>query len=92
MKGLIFSQVKRVSEAHSLVKRGLAANLNSHVCWHVSGLLYRAEQNYDQAIKCYQNALKKDPNNLQILKDLSQLQIQRRTLRASGRPDGRSSS
>ena len=53
MKGLIYSQLKRVDEAHALVKRGLAANLNSHVCWHVSGLLYRAEQNYDQAIKCF---------------------------------------
>ena len=28
--------------------------------------------------QCYQNALKKDPQNVQILKDLSQLQIQRR--------------
>ena len=28
----------------------------------------------------YQNALKKDPNNLQILKDLSHLQIQRRSM------------
>ena len=28
--------------------------------------------------QCYQNALKKDPQNAQILKDLSQLQVQRR--------------
>ena len=28
--------------------------------------------------QCYQNALKKDPNNLQILKDLSSLQVQTR--------------
>ena len=28
--------------------------------------------------QCYQNALKKDPQNVQILKDLSQLQVQRR--------------
>ena len=53
MKGLIFSQMKRQEEAHALVKKGLSFNLNSHVCWHVSGLLYRAEQNYDQAIKCF---------------------------------------
>ena len=52
MKGLVLSQLKRVDEAHALVKRGLSFNLNSHVCWHVSGLLYRAEQAYDQAIKC----------------------------------------
>ena len=29
--------------------------------------------------QCYQQALKKDPNNLQILKDLSALQVQRRS-------------
>ena len=37
------------------------------------GLLYRSDRNYAQAIKCYLNALKKDPGNLQILRDLALL-------------------
>ena len=35
-------------------------DLSSHVCWHVFGLLQRADHKYDEAIKCYRNALKWD--------------------------------
>lgn len=52
----------------------------SHVCWHVYGLLYRSEHDYLEAIKAYKQALKIDPENLQILRDLSMLQIQMRDL------------
>lgn len=44
------------------------------------GLLQRADKKYDEAIKCYRNALKLDKDNLQILRDLSLLQIQMRDL------------
>uniref|UniRef100_A0A674CHA3 N-alpha-acetyltransferase 15, NatA auxiliary subunit a n=1 Tax=Salmo trutta TaxID=8032 RepID=A0A674CHA3_SALTR len=50
------------------------------VCWHVYGLLQRSDKKYDEAIKCYRNALKWDKDNLQILRDLSLLQIQMRDL------------
>ena len=53
MKGLVYNQLKRRDDAHSLVKKGLEANFNSHVCWHVYGLIYRAENKYEQAIKCF---------------------------------------
>lgn len=39
--------------------------------WHVYGLLQRSDKRYDEAIKCYRNALKLDKDNLQILRDLS---------------------
>lgn len=48
--------------------------------WHVYGLLQRSDKIYDEAIKCYRNALKLDKDNLQILRDLSLLQIQMRDL------------
>lgn len=37
MKGLVLSHLDRKTEAYDLVKRGLKANLRSHVCWHVYG-------------------------------------------------------
>jgi len=80
MKGLTYNCLNKKDEAHALVKKGLAMNIKSYVCWHVYGLLYRSEGKYDDAVKCYQNALKRDPENLQILKDLANLQIQRRML------------
>lgn len=48
--------------------------------WHTYGLLYRSDRNYTEAIKCYLNALRHDKDNLQILRDLSLLQVQMRDL------------
>jgi tetratricopeptide (TPR) repeat protein len=78
MRGLVVSQQGKLDEAYSLVKKGLSCNIKSHVCWHVYGLIYRQDRKYDDAIKCYQNALKRDAENLQILKDLANLQVQRK--------------
>ena len=63
-----------------MVQRGLRNDLKSHVCWHVYGLLQRSDKKYSEAIKCYRNALKWDKDNIQILRDLSLLQIQMRDL------------
>ena len=38
------------------------------------GLLYRSDREYLQAIKCYRGALRHDPENMKILRDLSMLQ------------------
>lgn len=80
MKGLTMNCLGRKDEAYQLVRQGLRNNLRSHVCWHVFGLLQRSDKKYDEAIKCYRNALKWDKDNLQILRDLSLLQIQMRDL------------
>lgn len=53
----------------------LQNDLKSHVCWHVYGLLYRSDRDYREAIKCYRNALRIDPDNIEILRDLSLLQV-----------------
>ncbi|EEC01908.1 N-terminal acetyltransferase A complex subunit NAT1, putative [Ixodes scapularis] len=71
---------KKKDEAYEYVRKGLRNDLKSHVCWHVYGLLQRSDRKYDEAIKCYRNALKWDKDNIQILRDLSLLQIQMRDL------------
>lgn len=38
-------------------------------------LLYRADRNYIEAIKCYKNALRLDKENFQIMRDLALLQV-----------------
>lgn len=50
------------------------------MCWHVYGLIYRSERNYNEAIKAYKQALRIDTQNIQILKDLALLQIQMRDI------------
>jgi tetratricopeptide (TPR) repeat protein len=37
-------------------------------------LLYRSDREYDEAIKCYKNALRMDKENLTVLRDLALLQ------------------
>lgn len=76
MKGLALNSLDRKEEAHDLVKRGLKMHMNSHICWHVYGLLYRSNREYRAAAKAYLNALRYEPTNQQILRDLSLLQIQ----------------
>lgn len=80
MKGLILNYTNKKAEAYECAKKGLAADLKSHVCWHVYGLIQRSDRKYDESIKCYRNALRCDKDNLQILRDLSLLQIQIRDL------------
>uniref|UniRef100_A0A1L8DWR9 Putative acetyltransferase n=1 Tax=Nyssomyia neivai TaxID=330878 RepID=A0A1L8DWR9_9DIPT len=80
MKGLTLNCLGRKEEAYDHVRRGLRNDLRSHVCWHVYGLLQRSDKKYDEAIKCYRNALRWEKDNIQILRDLSLLQIQMRDL------------
>lgn len=39
--------------------------------WHVYGLLYKQDANHAEAAKCYRSALKWDPENPQILRDMA---------------------
>mmetsp|Transcript_69251 Transcript_69251/g.122518 ORF Transcript_69251/g.122518 Transcript_69251/m.122518 type:complete len:938 (+) Transcript_69251:113-2926(+) len=80
MKGLTISYLEKKEEAYDLVRKGLKNDLKSHVCWHVFGLLYRQDRDYQEAVKCYRQALRLDPENIQILRDLSVLQIHGRDL------------
>lgn len=80
MKGIILNCMGRHDEAMEVVKRGLTSDLKSHICWHVYGLVQRSDKKYDEAMKAYKMALKIDRDNMQILRDLSLLQIQMRDL------------
>ena len=53
MRGLILRYMDRKDEAVENIKKGLMHNMMSHVCWHVYGLVHRADRNYMEAIKCY---------------------------------------
>lgn len=66
------------AEAFDLAKIALRNNMKSHVTWHVYGLLYRGEKNFEEAIKAYKFALKLEPESQPIQRDLAHLQIQMR--------------
>lgn len=78
MKALIMNAQNRGDEAFALAKEALTADMKSHICWHVYGLLWRSVKNFEEAIKAYKFALKLDPENNQIQRDLAILQVQMR--------------
>ena len=67
MKGLILNYCNKKAEAYECAQKGLRNDVKSHVCWHVYGLLQRSDRKYDEAIKCYRNALKCDPVKFDLI-------------------------
>ncbi|KAF8328455.1 NMDA receptor-regulated protein 1a [Cantharellus anzutake] len=78
MKGLILTNLNRKEEGIELVRKGLRMDLTSHICWHVLGLVHKADRNYAEALKCYTQALKFEKDNLNILRDAAHMQTQLR--------------
>ncbi|ORY78176.1 NatA N-acetyltransferase complex subunit [Protomyces lactucae-debilis] len=78
MKGLLLSNMDKRDEGWECVRKGLRCDLKSHLCWHVYGMLYRAEKDWEEALKCYARALSLDPFNLVIQRDLAVIQSQLR--------------
>ncbi|KAI7192308.1 N-terminal acetyltransferase A, auxiliary subunit [Hortaea werneckii] len=78
MKALIVMSQGKTEEAFDLCKLALKNAMKSHICWHVYGLLYRQQKNYEEAIKAYRFALRLEPENAQIQRDLALLQMQMR--------------
>lgn len=75
MKGLsTYNQGKR-EEGREIAKRGLSLELTSHVTWHVNALIHRADREYTEALKCYIQANKVEPNDMNVLRDLINLQL-----------------
>ena len=78
MKALIIGSQGHTEDAFGLAKTALNNNMKSHVCWHVYGLLYRSEKNFEESIKAYKFALRLEPESVPIQRDLAHLQIQMR--------------
>ena len=58
MKGICTINTGKSEEGHELVKKGLQADIKSPLCWHVFGLMHKADKNYNEAIKAYKMALR----------------------------------
>jgi peptide alpha-N-acetyltransferase len=45
-------------------------------CWHTCGSIYKSKKDFFEAAKCFQNALRLEPDNIQLMRDTACLQIQ----------------
>ncbi|KAI8344094.1 NMDA receptor-regulated protein 1-domain-containing protein [Chlamydoabsidia padenii] len=78
LKGIFLNNLDKKAEGYEYVKQGVKNDLTSHICWHVYGLMHRADKNYAEAAKCYTQALKYNKNDVNILRDFALLQTQLR--------------
>jgi predicted Zn-dependent protease len=51
MKGLILNCQGEKKKAFELMKAGVAADVKSHVVWHVFGLYHKGDGNFSEAVK-----------------------------------------
>jgi N-alpha-acetyltransferase 15/16, NatA auxiliary subunit len=60
----------------SLIK----SKMRSMFCWHTAASIYKQKKDFNEAAKAFQNALKLEPDNLQIMREAACLQVQVRDL------------
>ena len=60
MKGITFYNMSKRAEGLELVKKGLKLDLSSHICWHVSALVHKAEKDHEAALAAYSQAVRID--------------------------------
>ncbi|ODQ63767.1 N-terminal acetyltransferase A, auxiliary subunit [Nadsonia fulvescens var. elongata DSM 6958] len=80
LKGLVISSMdkKQVDEGYALIKQGMVNDEFSYVIWHVCSIFHRNAKNYEEAEKSYAKALQLDPENMNVVRDLSLMQMQNR--------------
>ncbi|KAI5478629.1 hypothetical protein MNV49_004771 [Pseudohyphozyma bogoriensis] len=77
MRGLLLANAHpdRKAEGYDLIKEGCRKDVGSHIVWHVLGLLYRSDKNFEEALKCYTQANRIERDSLNILGDMATLTI-----------------
>ena len=73
LKGLTELGLGEKETAEKLIKESLKISMKNSKVWHFYALFHKEQKNYAQAVKCYTFACKYDPDNLTIIKDLSNL-------------------
>lgn len=79
MKGLILGSTGDRARGLELAKAGVRKDLMSFISWHALGILNRMDKNYDEAIKCYSQALRiEGGTNINLIRESNYMQMQSR--------------
>ena len=69
------------TKAVDVAKMGLLkSKMKSMFCWHTCASIYKQKKDFAEAAKCFQNALRMEPDNLTIMREAASLQVQVRDL------------
>ena len=75
LKGLSLLGLKDKDNAEKLIKDSLKLGFKNAICWHFYAIFNKETKNYSQSIKCYLQSHKNDPENYNVLRDISYLQL-----------------
>ena len=76
LKGISLHSIGKIESGYEYIKKGLQLNYRSGLSWHLYSIMLRIDKKYTEAVKSLKSAIKQDPSNLSLLKDLSLLYIQ----------------
>ena len=79
-KALCLTGLGRGEEALEVVRTAIKLDIKSPAAWRAYALTVRSQRKYDEAVKCFKNALKLNKEDLDCWRDLSVLQIHMRDL------------
>lgn len=54
----------------------MKSRMKSMFCWHTCGTIYKLAKDFGEAAKCFQNALRMEPDNIQLMRETACLHIQ----------------
>ena len=75
LKGLNYHFLKKPEEAEKTLKEALKANFKSAFAWHFYAIYQKETKNFIQALKSYNKARQFNPNNFNVIRDLSYMQL-----------------
>jgi peptide alpha-N-acetyltransferase len=53
----------------------LKSKMKSMFCWHTYGTVLKQKKNFLEAVKCYEQALNFEKENMQVLREVASLQV-----------------
>lgn len=64
LKGIFTYFTGSKEEGKEICKKALDKAMKSDICWHIYGIVHRANRNYKDAVNCYKFALMYAPDNI----------------------------
>ena len=73
LKGLAEMGLGEKETGEKLIKEAIKINMKNAKVWQFYALFHKENKNYNQAVKCYTYSIKYDSENINVVKDLSNL-------------------
>lgn len=73
LKGICLHSLGRINEGYELLRKGLQSSFRSGLGWHLYAIMLRNDKKYVEAAKALKSAIKFEPSNQGLQKELSMI-------------------